>query len=404
MDLKEIRSQFPILSQTVNGKPLVYFDNAATTQKPNTVIDIVNEYHSRWNANVHRGVHQLSNVCTDAAEAAREKIARFINAAASDEIIFTQGTTDSINLVAETFGRAFIKPGDEILVSQTEHHSNFVPWQQIALRYNARFVVFDCHDSGEWDMNDFYAKINAKTKLVAVGHVSNALGTVNPIKDVIDKAHSLGIPVLVDGAQAIQHIPVDVQALDVDFYVFSGHKIYGPTGIGVLYAKTQWLEALPPYRYGGEMISKVTNTYSEFNNLPYKFEAGTPNYIGQIGFGAAIDFISQFEVQQIATYEHKLLRYAEQKLSDLEGVVIYGKSDEKAAVVSFLIDGIHPYDLGVLLDKTGIAVRTGNHCAQPLMTRLGIFGTVRASFAFYNTFEEIDYFAEMLRKIIPMLK
>ncbi|HON18814.1 MAG TPA: SufS family cysteine desulfurase [Salinivirgaceae bacterium] len=402
MDIQQIRDYFPILKQQVNGKPLVYFDNAATTQKPKVVIDTINEYHSLWNSNVHRGVHFLSNYCTEAAERARQKVANFINAAHEHEIIFTQGTTDSINLVAETFGREFISPGDEILVSQTEHHSNFVPWQQIALRKNATLVVFGCNEQGEWDLNDFQKKINGKTKIVALGHVSNALGVVNPIEKAIAIAHNHNIPVLVDGAQAVQHIPVDVQKLDVDFYAFSGHKIYGPTGIGVLYGKEKWLDKLPPYRFGGEMITKVTNQHTEFNTLPYKFEAGTPNYIGQIGLGAALEFISQVGLSSVSHHEEDLLRYAEEKLLQIDSITIYGKSKNKAGVVSFLVNGVHPYDIGVLLDKTGIAVRTGNHCAQPLMLRLGIVGTVRASFAVYNTKDEIDYFVAMLKKIIPM--
>jgi len=403
MDIQQIRDYFPILKQQVNGKPLVYFDNAATTQKPKVVIDTINEYHSLWNSNVHRGVHFLSNYCTEAAERARQKVANFINAAHEHEIIFTQGTTDSINLVAETFGREFISPGDEILVSQTEHHSNFVPWQQIALRKNATLVVFGCNEQGEWDLNDFQKKINGKTKIVALGHVSNALGVVNPIEKAIAIAHNHNIPVLVDGAQAVQHIPVDVQKLDVDFYAFSGHKIYAPMGIGVLYGKEHWLEQLPPYQGGGEMIKHVSFEKTTFNDLPFKFEAGTPNVAGAIGLQHALQFVEEVGHQQMIDYEKELLRYAVEQMKEIENIRLIGTAKEKSAIISFLLGNHHPADTGTLIDFMGIAVRTGHHCTQPLMDYLNIPGTVRASFAVYNTKKEIDVFVKALRSAQNML-
>jgi cysteine desulfurase/selenocysteine lyase len=404
MDIQKIRSQFDILDQKVYNKPLIYFDNAATTQKPKIVLDIMNEYYTRWNANVHRGVHFLSNYCTDACEKSRKTIAQFIGAESEREIIFTSGTTDSVNIIAETFGRKYIRPGDEILVSQTEHHSNFVPWQQVALRHGAKFVVYDMKPTGEHDLDDFLAKLTDKTRIISVGHISNALGTVNPVKQIIEKAHAINVPVFVDGAQAVQHMPLNMKELDADFYAFSGHKMYGPTGIGILYGKEKWLEQLPPYRFGGEMIEKVYNTHTTFNVLPFKYEAGTPNYIGQIGLAAAVEFIQSVGIKNIASHEQQLLAYATQKLEQIEGIKIYGTTPEKAAVISFLAERIHPYDIGVMLDKMGIAVRTGNHCAQPLFDRLGIDGTIRASFAVYNTTEEIDFFISTLERIIGMFR
>ncbi len=404
MNIEEIRSRFAILNQKVYNKPLIYFDNAATTQKPQSVIDIMNEFYTMWNSNVHRGVHYLSNYCTDACEKARKTIADFIGSESEKSIIFTQGTTDSVNIIADTFCRKYLQPGDEILVSQVEHHSNFVPWQQAAQNYNAKFVVFDMLPDGRFDIEDFRTKLSDKTKIISLNHVSNALGTINPVKEAIEIAHQSNIPVFIDGAQAVHHIKVDVKELDADFYAFSGHKMYGPTGIGILYGKEKWLENIPPYRFGGEMIEKVYNTHTTFNNLPFKFEAGTPNYIGQIGLGKAVEFINEIGLSAIFEAEHALLQYITEKLSTIEGVKFYGTAKEKTGVISFLIDGIHPYDIGVMLDKYGIAVRTGNHCAQPLFDRLGIDGSIRVSFAIYNTKAEIDYFVDSLNKIIGLFR
>lgn len=403
MNIDKIRSEFPILKQKIYNKPLIYLDNAATTQKPQVVIDKMNEMYALWNSNVHRGVHFLSNYCTTEGEKARKKVADYIGASSTNEIIFTSGTTDAVNIVADSFCREYLSDGDEILVSQIEHHSNFVPWQQAAKRYGGRFQVFNIHDDGSFDLDDFKSKLSSKTKIVAVNHVSNALGNINPIETIVEAAHSLDIPVLVDGAQAVQHIPINVNKLDVDFYVFSGHKLYGPTGIGVLYGKEKWLEQIPPYRFGGEMIKKVINTHTTFNTLPFKFEAGTPNYIGQVGLGTAIDFVNEVGLTKIAHAEHVLLQHATSRLNDIEGVKIYGTQNSKTAVVSFLAYDIHPYDIGVILDKMGIAIRTGNHCTQPLFNRLGLEGTIRASFAFYNTIDEIDFFADSLKQVIDML-
>jgi len=404
MDIENIRSKFPILNQKIYNKPLVYFDNAATTQKPQSVIDTMNEFYTMWNSNVHRGVHYLSNYCTDACEQARKTVADFIGANSEKEVIFTQGTTDSVNIIADTFCRKYLKGGDEVLVSQVEHHSNFVPWQQAAKYHNAKFVVFDMLPDGRINIEDFKSKLSDKTKIVAVNHVSNALGTINPIKEIIDIAHKMNIPVFVDGAQAIHHIKLDVRELDVDFYAFSGHKMYGPTGIGVLYGKEKWLEDIPPYRFGGEMIGRVYNTHTTFNELPFKFEAGTPNYIGQIGLGKAVEFINEIGINTISEAEQTLLNHATEKLSAIEGITIYGTAKEKTGIISFLVDGTHPFDIGIILDKYGIATRTGHHCAQPLFDRIGITGTIRASFAVYNTIAEIDYFIESLNKTIKMFR
>lgn len=404
MDIKSLRNDFEILNQKVYNKQLVYFDNAATSQKPKLVLDTIHEYETQWNANVHRGVHFLSNYCTDAVEKSRQTIANFIGAQKASEVIFTSGTTDSVNIVADSFGRGFLNSGDEILVSQLEHHSNFVPWQQIAKRHGAKFVVFDILDTGDVDIEDYKRKLNNKTRLVAFAHVSNALGTVNPIEEMISIARQYDVAIFVDGAQAVQHIGINVLELDVDFYAFSGHKMYGPTGVGILYGKESWLEKLPPYRYGGEMIAKVSNEVTTFNELPFKFEAGTPNYIAQIGLGKAAEYLQSLGIKEVKFHEDALLNYATKRLKEIEGITIYGTAAQKASVLSFLVDGVHPYDIGVMLDKMGIAVRTGNHCAQPLFTRLGIDGTIRASFAIYNTTEEIDFFIESLNKIVSMFR
>lgn len=403
-NVETIRRDFPILTRKVHGHPLIYFDNAATAQKPQAVLDIIQEYNSRWNANIHRGVHHLSNVCTEAFEKARKTTAEFIGAGCENEIIFTSGTTDSINLVADTFCRKFVNRDDEILVSQTEHHSNFVPWQQTALRMGAKFVVFDITDNGEFDMTDFERKLSPKTRIVAVSHVGNALGSVNPVKQIIEMSHRYNIPVLIDGAQAIQHLKVNVQELDADFYAFSGHKLYGPTGTGVLYGKQKWLETLPPYRFGGEMIAAVSNTGTIFNELPFKFEAGTPNYTGVTGLGKAIEYVQEIGLENITGYENELLTYFTSKIKEIDNLIIYGNIPEKAGIISFNVKGIHSYDIGAILDKMGIAVRTGNHCAQPLCNRLKIEGTVRASLAMYNTKEEADVFVKCLKKAINMLQ
>ena len=402
--IQKLRTDFEILSQKVNNQPLIYFDNGATTQKPRQVTDLMQEYYTKWNANVHRGVHHLSNICTNACENARQTVADFLNAKSTNEIIFTSGTTDSINLVANTFCRKFVKSGDEILVSQMEHHSNFVPWQQMAEQQGATFKVFDITDNGELDIADFKKKLNNKTKIVVVTHVSNALGTINPVKEIIQLAHQQNIPVLIDGAQAIQHFKIDVQELDADFYAFSGHKMYGPTGIGVLFGKEKLLDDLPPYRLGGEMIKSVYNSHTVFNSLPFKFEAGTPNYIAQIGLGEAVRYIQNIGFENIEKHENELIHYFTEKISNITNTIIYANVPNKAGVISFNINGIHPYDIGTLLDKMGIAVRTGNHCAQPLFDRIGITGTVRVSFGIYNTKEEIDIFLENFKKILFLLQ
>ncbi len=397
--LSAIRSDFPILSTTVYGKPLVYFDNAATTQKPSAVIDAITGYYSETNSNVHRGVHHLSQQATLAYENARKKIADFVNAASDAEIIFTRGTTESINLVAWSFGEAFVKEGDEILISALEHHSNIVPWQQLCLRKKAVLRVIPVYDNGELDQEAYMKLLNDCTRIVAVNHISNSLGTINPIKGMIRQAHERGIPVLIDGAQGISHGPVDVQELNCDFYTFSAHKMYGPMGIGGLYGKKDWLKQMPPYQCGGEMIEKVTFEETTFNELPYKFEAGTPNVAGAIGFGTAVDYLGNLGWDFIRTRESDLLNYATEKLSQIEGVRIIGTSAQKASILSFLIGNIHFFDAGTIIDQYGIAVRTGNHCTQPLMDRLCLLGTIRASFAFYNTREEIDLLAEAVLKV-----
>ncbi|MBE9468371.1 MAG: cysteine desulfurase [Bacteroidetes bacterium] len=401
-DIKKIRSDFPILSHTVYGKPLIYFDNAATTQKPECVINIISEFYKNYNSNVHRGVHLLSAKCTEANENARKTIQKFINANSSKEIIFTHGTTDSINLIATSFGDKFINKDDEIIVSELEHHSNIVPWQLLCERKQAKIKVLPFNEKGELIVDKLKNLISKKTKLITLNQVSNSLGTINPIKKIIEIAHSNNIPVMIDGAQAIQHQKVDVKKLDCDFYVFSGHKIYAPTGTGVLYGKEKWLEQMPPYQGGGDMIDVVTFKKTTYNELPFKFEAGTPNYIGNIALGKALDYVSSIGISNIAKHEKELLEYGTQKLSEIENLIIYGNAKNKTSVISFLINGIHPYDTGMVLDKLGVAVRTGNHCTQPVMDHYKIPGTVRASFAFYNTIEEIDVLYEGLLKVVKM--
>ena len=402
-DFNKVRHDFPILSRQVNGKPLVYFDNGATTQKPQQVIDAIQHYYSYYNSNVHRGVHTLSQEATTAQEESREKVRKFINAKSVNEIIFTSGTTESINLVASSLSKFYFKPGDEIVISTMEHHSNIVPWQMACEQTGAKLKVIPINDAGEIIFDEFEKLLNEKTKLVAVVHVSNSLGTINPVKKIIEKAHTLNIPVLLDGAQAIQHMPVDVQQLDCDFYCFSGHKLYGPTGIGILYGKEKWLEQMPPYQGGGEMIKHVTFAKTTYNELPFKFEAGTPHIEGAIVLGTAIDYVNTIGINAIQKYEHELLNYATEQLSSVDKIRFIGTAKEKASVISFLIDKVHPYDVGVILDKLGIAVRTGHHCTEPLMDRFGIPGTVRASLVFYNTKDEIDVLVSGVKKAQQML-
>ena len=403
-DIASIREDFPILSRTVNGRPLVYFDNAATTQKPQVVIDAITKYYSYQNSNIHRGVHYLSQVATQAYEDSREKIRAFINAERNYEVIFTKGTTDGINLVANGFGRKFIGAGDEIVISELEHHSNIVPWQMLCEEKGAVLRVAPINEAGEIIMEELLKLLSPRTKLVAISHVSNALGSINPIKEIIKKAHELNIPVLIDGAQAIQHTKVDVQDLDCDFYVFSGHKLFASTGVGILYGKEEFLNKMNPYQGGGDMIKTVTFEKTTYNELPHKFEAGTPHIEGGITLGIAIDYVSSIGLENISAYEQELLEYANEKLSQLEGIRFIGTAKEKASVISFLIDGVHPYDLGVILDKMGIAIRTGHHCTQPLMQKFNTPGTARASFAFYNTKEEVDVFVASVIKAAAMLK
>jgi len=390
MDTTKIRADFPILSREVYGKPLIYFDNGATTQKPRCVVDaIVDEYYS-VNANVHRGVHFLSQQATELHEGSRETVRRFINARTSAEVIFTRGTTEAINLLAFSFGEEFMKEGDEVIISTMEHHSNIVPWQLLAARKGISIKVIPMNDRGELLLDEYEKLFSDRTRIVSIAHISNVLGTINPVKEMIATAHAHGVPVLVDGAQSIPHMQVDVQDLDVDFFAFSGHKVYGPTGVGVLYGKEEWLDKLPPYQGGGEMIQSVSFEKTTFNELPFKFEAGTPDYIGTTGLAKALDYVSAIGLEQIAAHEHELTTYAMQRLGEIEGMRFLGEAAHKSSVVSFLVGNIHPFDMGTLLDRLGIAVRTGHHCAEPLMRRLGIEGTVRASFAMYNTKEEID--------------
>ncbi|OIP05516.1 MAG: cysteine sulfinate desulfinase [Bacteroidetes bacterium CG2_30_32_10] len=401
-DINKIRQDFPILKRTVYNRPLVYFDNAATTQKPQVVIDAISKYYEQDNANIHRGVHYLSQMGTQAYEESRKAVKTFINAEHDYEIIFTRGATESINLVASSFGKKYLKQGDEILLSGMEHHSNIVPWQIICEEKEAKLAVIPITDTGELNLTDIEKRFTDKTKLLAITHVSNALGTINPIKRLIDIAHKYNIPVLIDGAQAVSHLKVDVKELDCDFYCFSGHKVYGPTGIGVLYGKEKLLEEMPPYQGGGEMIRKVTFEKTEYSSLPFKFEAGTPNIADGIALKAALDYVSSIGLFNIALYEAELLHYATNQLLNINGLKIYGTAKEKAAVISFLLENIHPYDAGTILDKLGVAVRTGHHCAQPIMDWYGIPGTIRASFALYNTKEEIDGMIKSLQKVIEM--
>ena len=401
-DVEAIRKDFPILNREVNGKPLIYFDNAATSQTPQQVIDVIVNYYSNYNANIHRGVHALSQEATDAYELARLKIQKHFNAAHSHEIIYTSGTTHGINLVANGFS-SFLQKGDEVIVSALEHHSNIVPWQMLCERTEAELKVIPMNTDGDLVLRDFDALLNENTKLVFVNHISNALGTINPIEYIIEKAHNVGAAVLIDGAQSCPHITPDVQALDVDFYVCSAHKICGPTGVGMLYGKQEWLKKLPPYQGGGEMIAEVSFEKTTYADLPHKFEAGTPNICGGIAFGAALDYMNAIGFDTIASYENELLEYATAQLQQIESLKIYGTAKEKTSVISFNVGNIHPYDIGTILDKMGIAVRTGHHCAQPIMNFYQIPGTVRASLMFYNTKEEIDLFIIALKKAVMML-
>lgn len=402
-NIDKIRADFPILKREVNGRPLVYLDNGATTQKPSAVIDSIVRYYTDMNSNVHRGVHYLSQISTDAFEVTRKKVQAFIHAAEDKEIIITKGTTDGINLIATCYGRAFIQAGDEIIISAMEHHSNIVPWQMLCDEKGCKIRVIPMNDKGELDMVAYESLLNEKTKLVAVTYVSNALGTINPVGQIISMAHQYGAVVLVDAAQAVQHIKIDVQNLDVDFLVFSGHKMYGPTGVGVLYGKEDLLNAMPPYQGGGDMIKEVTFEKTTYNELPFKFEAGTPNIEAGICLNEAIDYINSIGLDSIEAYEFELLQYATEKLSEVSGIRFIGTAEHKCSVISFVIEGTHPYDVGVILDKLGIAVRTGHHCAQPVMDRFGIPGTIRASLAVYNTKEEIDVLVAGIQRAVNML-
>lgn len=401
-DINKIREDFPILSRTVYGKPLIYLDNGATTQKPRCVVEAITDEYYSVNANVHRGVHFLSQQATNLHEASRETVRQFINARSTAEIVFTRGTTESINLVASTFADSQMKAGDEVIVSAMEHHSNIVSWQLQAARKGIVLRVIPINDRGELLLDEYEKLFSERTKLVSVTHVSNVLGTVNPVKDIIATAHAHGVPVLIDGAQSIPHIKVDVQDLDADFYVFSGHKIYGPTGVGVLYGKEEWLDRLPPYQGGGEMIKNVSFEKTTFNELPFKFEAGTPDYIGTTALAKALDYVSALGIDAIARHEHELTTYALARLKAIPRMRIFGEAAERGAVISFLVGNIHPFDMGTLLDRLGIAVRTGHHCAEPLMHRMGIEGTVRASFGLYNTKEEVDALAAGIERVSRM--
>ena len=403
--ITEARTDFPILSTEINDHPLVYLDNAATTQKPWAVIDSLRDYYAFSNSNVHRGGHTLAVRATEMFEAAREKVARFINAAHTHEVIFTRGTTESINLVASSFGEAFIQPGDEIIVSQLEHHSNYVPWFELCQRKGARFRVIPFTPTGELDPAVLQSMFTAKTRLLALNQVSNSLGTVNPLEVIIPLAHAAGVPVLVDAAQSVQHLTArDVQALDADFYAFSGHKMYAPMGIGVLYAKESWLEKLPPYQFGGEMIDQVSSTRVTFTQLPHKFEAGTPNVEGAVGLGAAVDYLNQFDPLELQAYEEDLLAYGSEQLRAIPGLTLYGNPKHRSSILPFNVEGIQHYDMGILLDTQGIAVRTGQHCTQPIMDALSITGTVRASLGLYNNREDIDALTRGIRRVMKLLR
>jgi cysteine desulfurase / selenocysteine lyase len=389
-DMKRWRDDFPVLGEHVHGRPLVYLDNGATTQKPQVVIDAEAKFYVHDNANVHRAVHALSQRATEAFEAARRKVQRFINAAAPEEIVFVRGTTEAINLVAQSYARPRLVPGDEIIISAMEHHSNIVPWQMVCEQTGAALKVIPINDAGELDLDAYQRLLGARTKIVAITHVSNALGSIVPAAQIIRAAHERGVPVLLDGAQAISHLPVDVHALDCDFYAFSGHKMFGPTGVGVLYGKAALLEAMPPYQGGGDMIRSVTFEKTEYNEIPYKFEAGTPNIAGVVGLGAAVDYVSAVGREAVLIHEHELLRYATRAISDIPGLRIIGTAREKAAILSFTLDGVHPHDIGTILDRQGVAIRAGHHCAMPVMQRFGVAATARASFALYNTIEDVD--------------
>ncbi len=402
-DVESVRAEFPILDQEVNGHPLVYLDNAATTQKPQVVIDAITEYYTQYNSNVHRGAHSLSDKATQKFEEARETVSRFVNSPNSASIIWTRGTTEGINLVASTWGRVNIGSGDKILVPELEHHSNIVPWQVLAESVGAQLIPIPVTDAGDIDLPQFELLLDEKVKFVSVNHVSNALGTINPVKKIIDKAHAVGAKILVDGAQAVAHFPVDVQELDCDFYVFSGHKLYAPTGVGVLWGKELLLNEMPPYHYGGEMIEAVSFSGTTFNRLPYKFEAGTPNICGAIGLAAAIDYVEGFDRDAVQAHEQTILKYAIKKASEFPGLVRVGYSENATGVLSFVVEGTHPADIGMLLDQQGVAVRTGHHCAQPLMERFKVPGTVRASFSMYNTKQDVDRLFEALKKVMHFL-
>lgn len=402
-DIKTVRADFPLLGEQMRGKPIVFLDSAASSQKPQQVLDALDYYYKHQNANVHRGVYELSQQATDAYEQGRESARRFLNAASIEEIILVKGTTDGINLVASSFGRKYLREGDEVVISAMEHHSNIVPWQLACEQSGATLKVIPINDKGELLMDEYEKLLTDRTKIVALVHVSNALGTINPVEEVIAKAHERGIPVLLDGAQATPHMKVDVQALDVDFYTFSGHKVFGPTGIGILYGKKKWLEEMPPYQGGGEMIATVSFEKTTYNELPHKFEAGTPDISGAVGLGVALDYIEQIGQENIAAHEQALLESATKQLLEIDGLRIIGTADNKASVISFLIEGTHPYDVGTILDKLGIAVRTGHHCTQPLMERFGIPGTVRASFAAYNNEEDVEQLVAGVKRAARML-
>jgi len=403
-EIADIRREFPILFREMNGKPMVFLDSAASSQKPKAVIEALDHYYEHLNANVHRGVYQLSQEATNAHERGREIARDFIHAASTKEVLFTRGTTEGINLVAQCYGRQFIKAGDEILISGMEHHSNIVPWQMIAEQTGAVLKIIPVTDRGELDMEAFDQLLTERTRIVSVVHISNTLGTINPVSEIIEKAHALDVPVLVDGAQAVPHQQVDVQALDADFYVFSGHKMFGPTGIGILYGKEKWLEAMPPYHGGGEMIKTVTFEKTTYNELPFKYEAGTPDISGSVALGVAMEYMQKIGHEAIQAHEQDLLQYATDGLSHIDGIRFIGQAKDKASVISFLLEGAHPYDVGTLLDKLGIAVRTGHHCTQPLMDQFGIPGTVRASFALYNNREDVDRLVEGVERAARMLR
>lgn len=404
LDIEKIRDDFPILKREVSGRPLIYLDNAATSQTPRCVVNHIADTYYRVNANVHRGVHTLSQEATDAHEAARRRVQQFIGAASPSEIVFTRGTTEAINLVASSFGDEFLHDGDEVILTVMEHHADIVPWQLLQRRRKIKLRVVPINERGELQLDVYKQLFNERTRLVGVAQVSNVLGTINPVREMIAYAHSQGVPVLVDGAQAIPHLRVNVQDLDADFYAFSAHKIYGPTGIGILYGKEKWLDAMPPYQGGGEMIAHVDFSGTTFGELPFKFEAGTPDYVGTAAFASALDYVDSIGLEAIAAHENELMRYTTAQMEQIEGMRIFGTSPHKSSVISFLVDGIHHYDMGMMLDKLGVAVRTGHHCAQPLMTSLGIEGTVRVSFAMYNTQAEADAFIAALHRVVKMFR